>query len=144
MIVEYEFTIFIEPCLVSTYLSTLEVTDISYNIGAPEILGVGSYIFVEDPVCGYPETVTLTNLPIFVLHNSLTSDDFTVPYTNDLELIGSYVVTIKSEICVPNDYTQGACTVMLSEHDFTVFMEPCLVTNYDATTVVDVILYNVN
>ena len=69
MSVEYEFTIFIEPCLVSTYLPTLEVTDISYNIGAPEILGVGSYIFVEDPVCGYPETVTLTNLPIFVLHN---------------------------------------------------------------------------
>ena len=69
MFVEYEFTIFIEPCLVSTYLPILEVTDISYNIGAPEILGVGSYIFDEDPVCGYPETVTLTNLPIFVLHN---------------------------------------------------------------------------
>ena len=67
-----------------------------------------------------------------------------MPYTNDLELIGSYVVTIKFEICVPNDYTQAACTVMLSEHDFTVFIEPCLVTNYDATTVVDVIVYNVN
>ena len=54
------------------------------------------------------------------------------------------MVTIKSEICVPNDYTKDSCIVMLSEHDFTVFMEPCLVTNYDATTVVDVIVYNVN
>ena len=79
MIVEYEFKIFIEPCLVTTYLATLEVADISYNIGAPEILGVGSYIFDESPVCGYTETVTLTNLPIFVLDNWPASDDFTVP-----------------------------------------------------------------
>ena len=33
---------------------------------------------------------------------------------------------------------------MISEHDFTVFIEPCLVKNYEATTVVDLIVYNVN
>ena len=102
---EYEFTIFIEPCLVSTYLATQEVTDISYNIGALEKLNVGSYLFSEDPVCGYPETMTLTNLPNFVTDNSPVSNDFTVPYTNDLALIGSYQITIKSEICVPDDHT---------------------------------------
>ena len=98
MFVEYDFTIFIEPCIVNTYIATLEVADISYNIGAPELANVSPYVFDEDPVCNYPETVTLTNLPVFVTHNAPTSDDFTVPYSDDLGLIGSYVVIIRSEI----------------------------------------------
>ena len=77
--VEYEFTIFVEPCIVNTYTATLEVADISYNIGAPELLNVSPYVFDEEPVCNYPETVTLTNLPTFVTHNGPASDDFSVP-----------------------------------------------------------------
>jgi len=98
MFVEYDFTIFIEPCIVNTYTATLEVADISYNIGANELLNVSPYVFDEDPVCNYPETVTLTNLPIFVTHNGPASDDFSVPYNNDLAIIDSYTVTIRSEI----------------------------------------------
>ena len=60
-------------------------------------MSLGKYIFTEDPVCQYPETVTLTNLPSFVEHNESTSD-FSIPHNADLSLIGSYVVTIKSEI----------------------------------------------
>ena len=78
MFVEYDFIVFIEPCLVSTYTATLEVADISYNIGAPDLLNVGPYVFDENPVCNYPELVTLTNLPVFVTHNAPISDDFTV------------------------------------------------------------------
>ena len=33
---------------------------------------------------------------------------------------------------------------MFAEHDFIVYMEPCLITSYDATTKVTVIVYNVN
>ena len=44
----------------------LEVVDISYNIGASGLSNVGEYIFEEDPVCNYPETVTLTNFYIFL------------------------------------------------------------------------------
>ena len=47
MFVEYDFTIFIEPCLVNTYLATLEVVDINYNIGAPDLTNVGPYVFDE-------------------------------------------------------------------------------------------------
>ena len=98
MFVEYDFTIFVEPCIVNTYTATQEVADISYNIGANELLNVSPYVFDEDPVCNYPETVTLTNLPIFVTHNGPASDDFSVPYNNDLAIIDSYTVTIRSEI----------------------------------------------
>ena len=55
----------------------------------------GFYEFDEDPVCNYPETVTLTNLPNFVIHNE-ESSDFTIPQTGDLSLLGQYTVTIRS------------------------------------------------
>ena len=122
MFVEYDFTVFIEPCIVNTYLATLEVADISYNIGASELTNVSPYVFDEDPVCGYPETVTLTDLPVFVTHNGPTSDDFTVPFNNDLALIGSYVVTIRSEISIPDDYTKTTFTTMSAEHEFLVLI----------------------
>ena len=76
---EYDFTIFIEPCIVNTYLATLEVEDISYNVGGLDLMNVGPYVFDEEPVCNYPETVNLTDLPVFVTHNAPVSDDFTVP-----------------------------------------------------------------
>ena len=144
MFVEYDFTVFIEPCIVSTYLATLEVADISYNIGASELANVSPYVFDEDPLCGYPETVTLSDLPVFVTHNGPTSDDFTVPFNNDLALIGSYVVTIRSEISIPDDYTKTAFTTLTADHEFIVFIEPCQVSTYEATKKTKVIVYNVN
>ena len=81
----------------------------------------GLYVFDEDPVCNYPEIVTLTNLPAFVTHNE-GSSDFTVPQTGDLSLLGEYPVTIKSEICVPDDYTQDTCTTKFVEYEFLVIM----------------------
>ena len=131
--VEYQFTIFIEPCIVNMYSATIEAADISYNVGAPEILNTSPYVFDEDPVCNYPETVTLTDLPVFVTHNAPASDDFTVPLNSDLSIIGSYTVTIRSEIEVPDDYTKATYTTMFSEHTFVVYIEPCLVGTYEAT-----------
>ena len=49
------------------------MTEITYNIGDPALTD-GLYAFEETPVCGYPETVTLTNLPTFVTHNEANSD----------------------------------------------------------------------
>ena len=130
LFVEYTFTVFVEPCLVSTYLATLEVADITYNIGAPALLNVAPYVFDEDPLCNYPETVTLTGLPTFVTHNAPTTDDFSVPSTPDLSLLGSYPVTIRSEIQVPDDHTKATFTTMFAEHEFIVYIEPCLVNTY--------------
>ena len=69
---------------------------ILYNIGEPSLTD-GLYVFDEDPVCNYPETVTLTNLPIFVQHNEQSSD-FTIEKNTDLGIIGGYTATIRSEI----------------------------------------------
>ena len=67
----------VEECTVETYTADQVITTISYNIGAPD-LASPKYSFVETPACSYPETVTLTNLPSFVIHNDLTSV-FTIP-----------------------------------------------------------------
>ena len=96
MFVEYDFPIQIEECLVDSYTADKIIDTISYNIGAPDLTSE-SYSFIEDPECNYPETVTLINLPDFVIHNEATSD-FTIPSNSDLSLIGSYTVTIRSEI----------------------------------------------
>ena len=78
--------------------------------------------------------MTFIDLPDFLTINSPISDEITVEQINDLDLIGSYEVTINSEICVPDDYTQSTCTQLFAESIFTVYIEPCLVTDYEATT----------
>ena len=80
-------------------------------------------------MCNYPETVTLTDLPSWVTHNTV-SDDFTIPLNTDLSLIGEHVVTIKSEIFVPTDYTNSAFTTMTVEYPFSIYIEPCIITDF--------------
>lgn len=77
LFVEYDFVILVEPCVVNTYTETTKIFAIIYNIGAITLTD-GLYVNDEDPVCNYPETVTLTNLPTFVTHNE-PSSDFTIP-----------------------------------------------------------------
>ena len=102
----------------------------------------GSYQFDETPFCGYEETVTISNLPSFVIHNE-NSSDFTINSTNDLDLIGEYPVTIRSEICVPDDYTGATCTPMVVEYEFKVVIQPCIVNPYSDTKRVGDITYNI-
>ena len=59
----------------------------------------------------YPETTTMINLPTFVTHNPDTKD-FTVQKITNSALIGEYMATIISQICVPEDHTKSQCTVM--------------------------------
>ena len=67
MFVEYEFIVFMEPCLVSSYDATTVVPTIIYNVNQAD-LTTGFYVFDESPVCNYPETVTVTGLPAWTLH----------------------------------------------------------------------------
>ena len=76
--------------------------------------------------------MTLTSLPTFVTHNKASSD-FLISKNNDLSLLGKYVVTIRSEICVPNDYTKATCSLMFVEYQFTVEVLKCIVDTYTAT-----------
>ena len=114
MFVEYDFVIQVEECLVNNYTAGKVIDVISYNIGAPD-LNSQKYSFVEDPVCKYPETVTLENLPDFVVHN-VETNDFSIALNRDLSLIGSYTVTIRSEIHIPDDYTKTSYITMFAVH----------------------------
>ena len=108
MYIEYEFEIKIEECIINAYDATEIITDITYIIGDPEFLS-SKYLFDETPVCNYPETVTVTNLPSFASHNELAKD-FNIPMTEQHDLDGIYTVTLKSEIQVPDDYTKTTFT----------------------------------
>ena len=100
--VDYDFLVIIDPCVVDSYTATFVAADIIYDLGAPTLENVSYYEFEQSPNCGYPETVTLTDLPTFVTQN-IADADFTVPFNSDLSLIGQYPVTIRSEIQVPVD-----------------------------------------
>ena len=126
--------------MITDYVATQEVGDLSYNVGTG-LITLGDYIFDEVPPCGYTETVTITNLPPFATHNEPTSN-FSIE-TSDLADIGAYVVTIRSEIQVPTDFTQTSFTTFFVEYDFTIFVEPCLITDYFAIIEVPDISYNV-
>ena len=125
MTVQYEFPIRVQPCQVDTYSRVIVAGPINFNIGKPTYID-GLYSFGEDPICDYAETVTVTNLPSFVTHNN-GSADFTISEINDLSLIGEYVITIRSQICVPDDYTKNTCTTMADEYDFSIYVSACLV-----------------
>lgn len=100
----------VEECTVLNYTIEKTITSISYNIGAADLTSQ-KYSFIETPACQYPETVIVTNLPSFAHHNEGTSD-FTIPQTNDLTLLGSYKVSLRSEINIPDDYTMTTYTTM--------------------------------
>ena len=84
------------------------------------------YSFLLDPDCAMTPTLSVTNLPAFATHD-MTGQFFSVPYTADLGLIGSYTVTIKSEISFFNDYSLTTQTTLTSQYTFTIFMEPCVI-----------------
>ena len=61
----------------------------------------------------------MSNLPAFAIHDEPASN-FIIPQNNDLGLIGKYTVTLRSEICVPDDHTQATCTTLFVEYDFVI------------------------
>ena len=69
----------------------------------------------------YPETVTVTGLPSFMTHD-IQNARFTLPSTSNLELIGKYTFTLRSEIKTPNDYTMKTSKVILKEEIVTVYV----------------------
>lgn len=85
--VNYDFLVIIDPCVVDSYTASIVAADITYDIGTPSLVNVSPYAYEQQPNCGYPETVTLTNLPAFVTQNAVEAD-FTVPESFDLSLIG--------------------------------------------------------
>ena len=109
----------------TSYSATEIFETFSYNIGSPSLTS-DKYSFDEDKPCGYTETVTIEGLPAFMEHNAASSD-FKIQLNTDLTLIGSYEVTVKSEIVIPSD---PAPVILSDQFTFTVYMEPCLVSTY--------------
>lgn len=99
-----DFRVLIEPCGVDSFAESLKPAMIEYRVGQASLTG-GNYVFVQTPACGYQQTVTVSNLPVFMTHNAVSAD-FTVPLTNDQKLIGEYKVTIKAQVQIPEDHLQ--------------------------------------
>ena len=82
----------------NNFFASLEVVDIDQIVLGTRKDNVGPYQFDQDPACGYSQTVTIDNLPAFVSHNAPISSDFSIEQISDVSLVGSYPVTIRSEI----------------------------------------------
>ena len=80
----------------------------------------------------------MNGVPAHINHNS-AKQDFTVPETSDLSLIGEYPMNVQAEISYFSDHTKTATTVKNAEFDFTVFMTPCSITDYiDSLRIVEI------
>ena len=76
-------------------------------------------------MCNYPETVTVIDLPTFAQHQEPDST-FSIPKIEDLSLEGTYLVTVRSQILVPDDYTKTTFTAWEDEFEFEIItMDPC-------------------
>lgn len=64
-----------------------------------------------------------------------------MPQTFDISLIGSYQVTIRADLEVPDDNTLTTYSFITVEQTFTIFVQPCEVTDYQSTLTVAQISY---
>lgn len=79
-VIQYDFVIVVQPCLVNDYLDVSTVGDMDYTLGQPGFNSAGSYQFDESPVCNYAETVVVdipTEIASVFTHN-LATQDFTI------------------------------------------------------------------
>ena len=67
-----------------------------------------------------------------------TSEEFTIPKTLDLNLEGTYDVTVRAEIKMPDDYTKLSFTTLSNEFTFQVEMiDPCRGSTIDPVSITD-------
>ena len=131
--VSYTFKVTIDPCA-TTLSPNVKPTSFTYTIGGATLTG-GSYSFTQTPNCKYGENVELTNLPSFVTHR-VFNKNFVIQKTENRDLVGTYVVTMRGYITQPDDYTMLTSTIKEVSYDFNVEMkDPCLTTTLDSFTV---------
>ena len=128
LIAEHTFNVLINPCKVVSIDPKVFAAELFYNINQPTKTGA-YYEFEQSPACGYPQTVTILDLPAFVTHNDASSE-FTILKSSDGSLVGEYTVTIRSEVQVPDDYTKSTFTPVTGEFQFVIKVKSCIVTSY--------------
>ena len=135
------FNIIVEPCLVTSIDIVKALSDYYYQVGSgdPNVV-TDQYEFIQNPDCQYVVSITANVVPTHINHDP-TGQDFTVPATSDLSLIGSYPITVRAELSFPSDHTKTSTTVIDNQFDFTVFLTPCTITDYVDTQKVNTIRY---
>ena len=79
----------------------------------------------------------MTNLPTWAIHDDVAKN-FRIPKNEDLSLDATYTVTIRSEIQVPDDYTQTTFTTWFQEYTFDiVLIDPCETSTIDDFALAD-------
>ena len=62
-----------------------------------------------------------------------------MPAKSDVSLIGSYLINVKAELTIFDDYTKTASTTIENSFDFTVYLTPCQITDYvDTLRVIEI------
>ena len=76
-----------------------------------------------------------------ISHDNTVNLDFTVPQDTTLGGLGANLITVTAEVTHFTDSSKASTTTITGQFDFTIFFEPCQVTNYVDTTRVTQILY---
>ena len=113
-----------------------------YTVGQPSITSEIN-AFVQNPKCGYPETLSITEVPWFVSHDK-SSFSFTVPYMSVNDSVGAYSVRIRNSISVPNDATKVSSTPYEVDYTLKIYISPCAVKSYTQTRTVGIITYPIS
>ena len=118
-----------EPCRIFSFEGDPIVNDLYYTIGQQSVTS-GKYGFIQDKNCGYEETFAVNGVdPKWITHNTATKD-FTVPFTMDNAAEGTYVITIRNEISVPDSADKLQYTKHFVEYEFSVIIEYCQVQDF--------------
>ena len=125
---EQTFMIYVEPCKVDTIDANIVMPDMYYNIGEPDLFE--QYDFIQIPFCQYTFTQTPFIAPGQPFTHDLTLREWVVSETLDLSLIGAYPITLRHEIEQYTDYTKSKTEIIFNEYEFTIYINPCIVTDY--------------
>lgn len=135
--VQQTFNIKIEPCILTGITNTVPIPDHTYVLGDPR-LTTSSYEFEQVPDCQY--IINYSESPGFAhVEYREPRRDFRVSKTIDLSLIGSYDITVNAEVTHFTDSSKSDTVTVLTPMTFTLFIEPCVVTDYvDTTTIIEI------
>ena len=99
---ETTFALSVNPCIITDFSSpTNDGSVIPYTLGDPGI-AFGSFIFEQNPACGYTEEVKASGLPSFITLDT-ANKQLILTETSDISFVQTFNIEVASQIKQPED-----------------------------------------
>ena len=122
----------VNPCQIMSFEPSEGPTSFTYEVGSGEMI-IKEGVFQQLNNCGYQRTTVTSGLLQFMNYDE-TSDVIKIE-TDEPSHADSYLVTIDSEIQVPDDHTMSSFTTWTASFVFNVAVElPCTASEINPFT----------